>query len=198
MSQQINLYHPAFRKQPKVFSALTLAQALGCIIAAIVAAYAYLFLQAGVLEVQTRQSAQQLKIELERLKVSGGATPAERAKLLAERKKSLETTIAARAQALEALQAGTRGQAEGHARTLSALARLSVEGMWLTRVQLADGGTEMSLAGRATRPELVARYVERLRSDTVLGEQAFTGLEITRHPSYVEFTLSSGEREVKK
>ena len=70
--------------------------------------------------------------------------------------------------------------------------------MWLTRVEVADGGMEMSLAGRATRPELVARYVERLRADAMLGEQAFTGLEITRHPTYVEFKLSSGEREAKK
>jgi hypothetical protein len=198
VSQQINLYQPAFRKQPKPFSARTLAQALGCVIAAIVAAYGYLFLQSGVLEIQARQSAQQLKSELERLKVSGGTSPAERLKLFADRKKAVEAAIAGRSQALEALQAGTLGQAEGHAKALRALARLSVEGVWLTRVEVADGGTEMSLAGRATRPELVARYVERLRADAMLGEQAFTGLEITRHPTYVEFKLSSGEREAKK
>ena len=85
MSQQINLYQPAFRKQPKPFSARTLAQALGCVIAAIVGAYGYLFLQSGVLEIQARQSAQQLKSELERLKVSGGTSPAERLKLFADR-----------------------------------------------------------------------------------------------------------------
>jgi hypothetical protein len=40
VSQQINLYSPIFRKQPKVFSALTMAQAFA-LIAVVVAVFSY-------------------------------------------------------------------------------------------------------------------------------------------------------------
>lgn len=199
MSQQINLYRPIFRKQTKVFSAVAMAQALGFMVLAIAVAYGYLFLRTDVLQIETRQSAQQLKAELERLKIlAGGDTPAERAKALAERRKNLEASIAARTQALAAFESGVLGHAEGPAKQLRALARLSLEGVWLTRIQFAEGSGELSLGGRATRPELVARYLERLRRDPVFADQEFSGLEITRAANLVDFKLSSGEAEPAK
>lgn len=201
MSQQINLYRPIFRKQTKVFSALAIAQALGLMIVAIALAHTYLYLRTNIVEIEARQSAQRLKSELEQLKVlAGGETPAERAKALAERKKALEATIAARTQALEAFEAGVLGQAEGPARQLRALARLSLDGIWLTRIQFAEGSGEVSIGGRALQPDLVARYVERLRSDAAFADYEFSGLEITRNPAakFVEFKLFSGEPEGTK
>jgi Tfp pilus assembly protein PilN len=205
MSQQINLYSPIFRKQTKVFSATTMLQGLGLIALVIAVFYYYMSAQSSLLELRAAQSAQQLKSELERLKVYGAReSPAERLKMLAERKKALEATLGTHAQALEGLKAGAFGRSEGYSGILRALARVSVEGVWLTRVQFSEDSGELSLAGRALRADLVPAYLARLRSDPALRTQEFTRLEMTRPapapraagaapaPAFVSFTLAAG------
>jgi Tfp pilus assembly protein PilN len=124
--------------------------------------------------------------------------------MLAERKKELEATLSSHTQALEGLNAGAFGRSEGYSGTLRALARVSVEGVWLTRIELSEDSGELSLAGRALRADLVPAYLARLRTDPSLRTQEFTRLEVTRAaaapsaagaapaPSFVNFTLGSG------
>lgn len=204
MSQQINLYSPIFRKQTKVFSALTMLQGLGLIVAVIAVFYYYMSVQSSLLELRAAESGQQLKSELERLKVyAARETPAERLKTLAERKKELEAALGTQGQALEGLKAGGFGRSEGYSGILRALARVSVEGVWLTRVEFSEDSGELSLAGRALRADLVPAYLARLRLDPALRAQEFERLEVTRPapappaageaamPGFVDFTLSS-------
>lgn len=200
MSQQINLYSPLFRKQQKVFSATTMLQGVGLIAVVVAVFYYALTLQSSLLEIRAADSSQQLKGELERLKAygGGGESPAERAKALAERKKALEAGLAGQTLALKAFESGALGRTEGYAPLLRALARVSVEGVWLTRIQVAEGTGELSLSGRATRAELVPAYLERLRSEQALRGQTFARLEIVRvatpkAAAFVEFALFAGE-----
>lgn len=210
MSQQINLYSPIFRKQTKVFSALTMLQGLGLIVVVIAVFYYYMSAQSSLLELRAAESGQQLKGELERLKVMGAReSPAERLKALAERKKELEAALGSQTQELEGLKAGAFGRSEGYSGILRALARVSVEGVWLTRVDFAEESGELSLAGRALRADLVPAYLARLRTDPALRTQEFGRLEVTRPapaapaagaaaaPAFVEFTLSSGDETPK-
>jgi hypothetical protein len=198
VSQQINLYSPIFRKEAKVFSAVTMAQGLGLLVLAIAVLYFYMAAQSSLLELRALESGQQLKSEIERLKVYGALdSPAERAKALADRKKAVETALAGQTEALDAMRASF-GRSEGYADVLRALARVSVEGVWLTRVQFSEEGGELSIAGRASRPDLVPVYLERLRRDRALRAQGFAQLEMTRPPagadsvpSYVDFALSA-------
>jgi Tfp pilus assembly protein PilN len=195
VSQQINLYSPIFRKQTKVFSALTMLQGLGLIVLVVAVFYYYISAQSALLELRAAESGQQLKNELERLKVYGaGESPAERLKTLVERRKALEETLGAQTRALDALKAGAFGRSEGYSDLLRALARVSVDGVWLTRVSFSADGGELSLAGRALRADLVPAYLERLRADKALRGQDFTLLEVTRTApaTFVDFTLSSG------
>jgi hypothetical protein len=194
VSQQINLYSPIFRKQTKVFSATTMLQGLGLIVLVVAVFYYYMSAQSSLLELRAAQSGRQLKSELERLKVYGASdSPAERVKALAERKKALEDTLANQGQALQALKEGSFGRNEGYSGMLRALARVSVEGVWLTRVEFSEGSGELSLAGRGLRADLVPAYLARLRADPSLRKQEFAQLEVTRAaPAFVEFTLSSG------
>jgi Tfp pilus assembly protein PilN len=205
MSQQINLYSPIFRKQTKIFSAMTMVQGLGLIVLVIAVFYYYVAAQSSLLELRVGESGQRLKSELERVKLYGAReSSAERLKVLAERKKVLEQTLTSQSQALDALKAGAFGRSEGYSATLRALARVSVEGVWLTRVDFAAGSGELSVSGRAVRAELVPAYLQRLRADRALRGQSFALLELNRSgpqaaaagkqpsPPFVEFTLSSG------
>jgi Tfp pilus assembly protein PilN len=201
VSQQINLYSPVFRKQTKVFSAAAMLQGVGLIVLVIAVFYFYMAAQSSLLELRVVESAQLLKSELERLKVYGALeSPAERARSVAERRKAVEDSLASQAAVLEMLQASF-GRTDGYSELLRALARVSVEGVWLTRVQFSEAGGELSIAGRASRPDLVPVYLERLRGDRALRTQEFTQLELARPlaeakpgaapPTYVEFMLSS-------
>jgi len=199
MSQQINLYSPIFRKQTKVFSATTMLQGVGLIALVVAVFYYYMSAQSSLLELRAAESARQLRSELERLKVYGAhESPAERAKALAERKKVLEDKLAGQGQAWQALKEGAFGRSEGYSGMLRALARVSVEGVWLTRVEFAEESGELSLAGRALRADLVPAYLAQLRADPALRKQEFARLEVTRPgPAFVEFTLSSNSEAPK-
>jgi len=194
-----------------VFSAVNILQAIGLVVLGVAVFYFYLSAQTSQLEARALESGRQLKEELERLKAySAQEAPEVRAKLLAERRKKLESAYAERTQALEAMDKGVLGRTEGYSSVLRALARLAVDGVWLTRVRLSDERGEASIAGRATRPELVPPYLERLRREERLRGQDFSTLEITRpapaqasaapatQARFVEFVLSSGGGEAKK
>jgi hypothetical protein len=213
VSQQINLYSPILRKQRKVFSALAMLQAMAGLVVGVSALYVYLAVQTPLLEIRKARSAQSLKSELERLKVLGaGESPEARAKALAERRKRLEAELAERSKALQVMQSGVLGRPEGYAEPLRALARLSVDGIWLTRIQFAESGGALSLTGRAVRADLLPGYLERLRGEKALLAEDFVRIEITRPApaaappgggtprplAFVEFVLSSDAAEEKK
>lgn len=197
MSQQINLYSPLFRKQKKVFSAVAIVQAMLLVVLGVAVFYGYVALHTSLLEIRVADSGQRLRGELERLRVTSVAEgPEARAKALAEQKKKLEATLAERQRTLQALAEGGLGRGEGYSDALRALARLSMQGVWLTRVQFAEKDGEAAIAGMATHPELIAAYLERLRNEEALRGQAFSRLEIRRaaaagRDGVVEFTLSS-------
>ena len=198
MSQQINLYSPLFRKQKKVFSGVAMAQATALVLVGVLAFYAYVSLQTSLLEIRVVDSGQRVRAEIERLKVySATESPEIRAKALAEQRKKLEAALAERGRTVQALAESGLGRSEGYSASLRALARLSLQGLWLTRVQFAEKDGEVAIAGLATHPELVASYLERLRREEALRGQAFSRLEIRRPAApqgagVVEFTLSSG------
>jgi hypothetical protein len=196
VSQQINLYSPIFRKQEKIFSATTMLQGFVLIVVVVAVSFYVVSLQTSVLQMSVTESGRQLRSELERLKVYGaGDSPAERAKLLAERRQKLEARLASSAQALGAFDSDAVGGAEGYSDVLRALSRVSIDGVWLTRIQFAKGKGELSIAGRATRADLLPAYLERLRSEPALRGREFSRLEVMgagEKPS-VAFTLSSGQ-----
>jgi hypothetical protein len=202
VSQQINLYSPLFRKQKKVFSAMALLQAFGVVVLAVAGLYFYLSAQSSRLEARAADSSRELQNVLEQLKVHGAQqTPDARAKLLAERRKKLEAEFKERTQALQAMDKEALGRTEGYSGLLGALARASIDGIWLTRVRFSDERGEAVIAGRAMRPELVPLYIQRLRTEEKLQGREFSRLEITRpaQPAqFIEFVLSSGSAEAKK
>lgn len=203
MSQQINLYSPLFRKQKKVFSALAMVQAMGLVVVAVAGFYFYVALQGSLLEIRAADSRQQLAGELERLKVySARETPETHAKALAEQRKSLEAALAERRRMAQALADSGFGRNDGYSELLRTLARVSMDGLWLTRIYFSEQDGEVAIAGRATRAELVAVYLERLRAQSALRGQAFASLEIKRAPAgvgagVVEFVLSSNVAQDK-
>jgi len=209
LSQQINLYSPLFRKQKKLFTALAMVHALVLVLVAFMILYVYARFQVTTLARQVRATDEQVRAGLERVKTMPGAPVALDDKQLDARIAELEARLQATQQLLG--QAGLARAGSGYAEPLRALARLRVEGVWLTSVSLLGEPGELSLAGRALRAELVPRYIDRLTRDPALRGRRFATLAIERDapakagdgsaappPESVAFRLSSSTPEEKE
>jgi hypothetical protein len=89
-----------------------------------------------------------------------------------------QRSLLQRRAALQMLAASPIDREGGFAARLEALARQSVEGLWLTGMVLRQD--DVVLKGRALQPQLIPLYVQRLDREPSLQGRAFKALEVVR------------------
>ncbi len=181
MSQQVNLYQPIFRKEKKIFSARTLAQACAILLLALGGIYAYGRWQVHQLAVQLERSRTQAQAmqnrvsEIQRLAPRRSEDPA-----LLARNKQLAAELAQKQRVLATLADRRLGNTQGFAPYFTGLARQQLDGLWLTGLTVAGGGSRLELRGSTLRPELVPRYLQRLAQEAPFRGMAFETFEMSR------------------
>lgn len=214
MSQQINLFNPIFLKQKKYFSLATIAQGIALIVFGALLFYAYAAYQVANMERQASEAAKRLAVEQERLsRVAAEFAPGKKSRLLEEELARLEGQLSARQKVLQYLQGGGLGDTAGFSEYLRAFSRQAIDGLWLTGFSIREAGAQMSLDGRALKPELVPAYIQRLDNEKVMQGKGFAGMEIglpaarpdkeggkgvMLQPRFVEFRLMSAGQEAGK
>lgn len=180
MSQNINLLGPAFRKQRRLLTLATTAQALGITLAAL---FAYQFLlqqQVNGLAAELRTAegllgSQRSYVE----KLKGKPTALKPDAQLEADIGQLEGELKTAREAMEALRGGAFGNQQGFAEYLRAFSRQSLGGLWLTGFSIAGNG-ELEIRGRVLSPDLVPSYIQRLNREQVLAGRSFARLEMSR------------------
>jgi hypothetical protein len=195
MYQQINLYQPIFRKQRQIFSAATMAQALGVITAALLAIYSYASvkvsaLEAEVVQLEGRETA--LMTQLARMDPALGAN--RRAELEAELTR-LNATLEGQQRLIDELRKQPLGDADGFSAYLAALGRQRTAELWLTAFAINGGTGAIELEGRTLRPELVPEYMQRLGHEAALSAQVFDSFELERDTETGEATFRATSRK---
>jgi type II secretory pathway pseudopilin PulG len=195
MYQQINLYQPIFRKQRQVFSAATMAQALGVITAALLAIYFYASvkvsaLEAEVVQLEGRETA--LMTQLARMDPALGAN--RRAELEAQLTR-LNATLEGQQRLIDELRKQPLGDAAGFSAYLAALGRQRTAELWLTAFAINGGTGAIELEGRTLRPELVPEYMQRLGREAALSAQVFDSFELERDTETGEATFRATSRK---
>jgi hypothetical protein len=197
VSQQINLFNPQFLEKEKYFSALAMSQALGLIVLGLVAFYAYALWQERNLARQTGESGHAYDQQKQQFtKVTAELSPEKREAELDQDLKSIEAAVASRQSLLRELGAGLAGPA-GYSEYLRAFARQTVQGLWLTGIQITEGGAQLTMSGRALQADLVPVLIGRLKQESVLRGRPLEALVITRSTAgkapraIVDFTVSS-------
>lgn len=212
MSQQINLFNPAFRKQFEWFTAPMLLQALAVLTLIVLAVYGYQYRQVSLLEKQNKAGAATLSQEQARLvKVAAEHAPRQKNPALMVQAEKLELQLKGEEAVLEVLQNGSLGNTKGYSAYMRAFARQTVNGLWLTGFSIKGAGNEMRLGGRTLRPELVPAYIQRLNQEEATQGRSFAAMEMQRPkiepatrdqpakiPNYLEFMLHSGTAEDAK
>lgn len=179
MSQQINLFNPLFRKQKKYFSAVTMVQALALILLGSLLLYGYAWYRMSTLNEQAEQTASTLKATQARLlEVTAQFAPRQPSQLLTEEVARMEAKLQTRRRVVGMLESGELGSSRGFSGFFRALARQTMNGVWITRFHVSDVESDMAISGRALQPELVPVFLTRLKSETILSGKSFSNMEM--------------------
>ncbi|MDR1229253.1 MAG: PilN domain-containing protein [Azoarcus sp.] len=184
MSQQINLFNPALRPRRDWLSLGTLilsTMALAMVVACIGGWGVYSERQAlaGLNARETAwQDAQSRLKDLAARQMERTSDPQ-----LEQRITQRRTWLEHRRQALIILKGGSMGQSEGFSNIMTALARQTPEGLWLTGFDIQSGsGQAILLRGRLISENLLPNFVERLNHEADLRGRRFAALEVTSIP----------------
>lgn len=215
MKQQINLFNPAFQPQKQVLSARMMGISLGVLLAGVVGLAIVERNQTAQLQQQADVGARQLEASQARLAAATAEFPPRRkdptidAQLV-----EAERQLASLRHISGVVARGELGDTSGFAGYFKALARQSVQGLWLTGVSVAGGGAQIGIKGRSVDPATVPGYLNRLTSEPLMQGKSFASLQIgqaaplavpvadgqppaTRPAPYVEFSLQSVPEEPK-
>ena len=209
MSQQVNLYNPIFLKKRKMFSSVTMAQALGLLLLGLILFYGYARFQVANLQTESERSAKRMEAAQSRFARLGQQFgPRLKSTEIESKIKQAEDELQALDAVQGALNKGSVVSGSGFSPYFKALARQVVAGLWLTNFSIAGG--EMAISGRTLKPELVPDYIHRLGQEPVMQGRKFATLEMRQPeaaatkdgkagtiPPFVEFSLQSAAKETK-
>lgn len=196
MSQQINLYNPQFLGTQRYFSAVTMVQALGLVLLGIIAFYGFAVWKDRDLARRAVESSRAYQLQKQQFaKASADLNPERLEAQIDQDLKAAEAAIALRRVLLGEIQSsGTFAYSE----YLRAFARQTVQGLWLTSIQIGEAGVQLNLSGRALQADLVPVFISRLKRESVLQGRPLEALAITRgvtatepKRAVVDFTVSS-------
>jgi hypothetical protein len=195
MSQNINLFSPAFRKQRELLTLATVAQCLGITLVALFGYHYYLQQHVNGLAAELKSAESLLKSHqshIERLRGKPGAARPD-AQLDADIAR-YENELKLARESVEALKGGAFGNQRGFAEYLRAFSRQSVNGLWLTGFSIAGSG-ELEIRGRVLSPDLLPSYIQRLNQEKVFAGRSFARLEMSRPKAE---PVASKDKDAKK
>lgn len=208
MTQQINLFNPAFEQQKTLLSATGMAIAAGVAVVVLAGAGYAAHAKVHALQMQADAGAQALEDAQKRLgDVNARFAPRKSDGTLEGQIADAEAQRAALRRVADVIERGELGNTQGYAEYFRALARQRVDGLWLTGVRIGGAGLDLGVQGRALDPALVPGFLTRLRNEAVMQGKAVGSLQIgqpadvkrldkdgkeTTEPApYVEFSLQS-------
>ena len=188
MSQQINLFDARFQRSKRRFSAATLAWTLAAVsVLALtlqqLTAYQNRSLQRTL--AQTDRRVVELRDQMVRFGKELSAQGASSA--LGDEMVRLEERLRTRRGLLSSMQTGA-GNAEGFSPYLAALARQTMDGVWLIGIEISG---DLIVTGRALQGELVPAYIRRLNQEESFAGRSVSELRMSAKPeNHLEFSLS--------
>jgi Tfp pilus assembly protein PilN len=194
MSQQINLFNPAYSRPRKMLSAISMLQVLVVIVAVVLIVMASLPVLFLRLEKQARDATSAREVvEARLLNLRKDDVSDARNRRLDDRIRLANSEIRSMQQIIDALGKDLISDTKGYSPYLRAFARHGVDGLWLTGLSVAGVGHDMRLQGRALQPELVAAYLTNLKKAPILKGVTFSTLDLVSGvgAGYVEFDLRS-------
>ena len=198
--QQVNLYQDELKAKKLNYSALMLAQLtlLLIVILSVAAGFKYFQLQQHESSlVESKQNQKMAMAELQEIQteLSLRKKDATLAKRIIQKTKELTN----KQKVLNILSRDEFGNTKGFIEHVSGLARQRVEGLWLTKIRIASGGTDVSLKGTTSKPALLPKYLQRLSAEKAFSGTEFQSLLMARQEKkkqWLDFSLQNQKVDV--
>jgi hypothetical protein len=200
MNQQINLFQPIFRKERKVLSFEALVQISGIVIVALAALYGYGTWSNRGLSTEVSGLKKQHDERISMLeRISREVSSRSDGNEVAQEIQRLESELAAERYIVSLLGNDKLGKALGFSEYLEIFSRRVVQGMWISKFSIFDGGEHMLIKGGALSADLLPLFLQGLSEEPSLAGLEFTVLQMAREESsrsWIEFVLSSKELQI--
>ena len=198
--QQVNLYQDELKTQKLKYSASMLLQASIALVIMLsaVAGYSYFQLQqhkSSLAEHQERQKVATAELQTIQSDLALRKKDTALARKIAQKTKELSN----KQKVLNILSRDEFGNTKGFIEHVSGLARQRVEGLWLTKIRIASGGTDISLDGTTSKPSLLPKYLQRLSSEKAFSGTQFQSLLMARQEKknqWLNFSLKNQKVDV--
>ena len=179
--QQVNLYQDELKTQKLKYSASMLMQISVVLVVVLlaVAGFSYYQLQqhqSSLAEHQQKQKIAMADLQTIQSELSLRKKDAALARKIIEKTKELSN----KQKVLNILSRDEFGNTKGFIEHVSGLARQRVDGLWLTKIRIASGGTDVSLNGTTSKPSLLPKYLQRLSSEKAFSGTQFQSLLMAR------------------
>jgi len=161
MYQQINLYQPVFRRQHKIFSAVTLLQILTAVTVLLLGVYGYAQRNLWNLQHTSASLEQQYEQLEEKLGTLEDAIQDSDTGAADTAIDQLVQAVAERQELLMRFEQLNIKARPGFGGFFETLARKTIADLWLTGVLVTDDG-EVELRGITLNPKLVPYYMQQL------------------------------------
>ena len=181
MAQQINLYRARLVKKEATLPSLGVLKIGGGLVVVVLLLSALSIwrtnaLRSDIAALEQEQAGARTTLEEtgRRLGAQSGNTQA------VDETVKLKALIAAPQSVRELLEKDVFTSKQGYSDFFIALARQSVQGVQLTRVNIAGAGKDIEIFGRATTPDRVPRYLQRLSREKIMDGLEFAAFQISQ------------------
>lgn len=196
--QQVNLYQDELKTQKLNFSAMMLLQ-LSLVLIVILTALAgfrYAQLQqhqSSLIVMQQKQKSAQAELIILQTELASRKKDKSLLKTIAEKTKELTS----KQKVLAILSQDQFGNTKGFVEPVTGLARQRIEGLWLTQIRIAEGGTDIALQGTTSNAALLPKYLQRLSAEKSFSGIQFQSLMMAREEKKKQW-LSFNLKNIKK
>ncbi len=197
--QQLNLYHPMFQKQEVPFAATTIAVILAVLIGAYGVTYGVTWVQLQGLEGQL-EAAQERRTKIEsNMEIFSSQSPdTTEDRGLLQRLEDLQRQRDIKKEGLLILEGSMAEERVEFSSFFIGLARQNIDGLWLQRIYVRNGGDELELGGGVTYPEMVPQLLGKLSQEDVFKGHLFQVLNLQRgkqEQPFISFSLSTTSKK---
>jgi MSHA biogenesis protein MshI len=195
MQQQINLYQPPLKRAPQALTLkhVGLAAAAVALLLILISTGQYWHgrtVHARLAKLNKQQGAlSQTVKQLQKTLAQRQPDPALQAQLA-----RLDSQLQHKQRVLTQIKGRDFGNSEGFARVFVGLARQRLDGLWLTGLNISQGGQALDLRGSALDPQLLPRYLQRLGQEPGLQGINFETFLMQRPAqggNHIDFDLKS-------
>jgi hypothetical protein len=217
MSQQINLLPRASRKEPFSFTSLRgMAYVIGVAVTLTLLGGIYEHYRLGAVEAEAVQVAAMLKKAGAGLPTTAVQAPPKPDAELEMKLRELQAQHEARQRLVDTVRGALAESSGGFSEYMRVFSRQKMDGVWLTGFDIASGGEDLTITGRAASADLVPAYLQRLNREAPVQGRQFAKISVNQlparqsaqpadaaagargaPPSYVEFMVSTDDPSVK-